>query len=209
MIAPCLVQKLTFRCSPPWPIPRRATCGIPSCHSITSHQMIQKKSESTKTMSGKPFIMSTSSKFFTPSPWSFAIFRTRVRVFHTFQTLAKHWRMEHIVGVFSGNLEVGLDLLPLQIFKKTITYSIHVDCSLFVYFLLNECEKILTFFKTLHSASFIFKPTDLLWSVRTSGIASRLESPQFLDLTKRHAWPAVVFSDTLFGSSGFEFRSDH
>ena len=111
--------------------------------------------------------------------------------------------------VFLSNLEVDLDLLPLQVFKETITYSIHVDCSLFVYFLLNECEKILTSFKTLHSASFIFKPTDLLWSVRTSGIASRLGSPQFLDLTKRHAWPAVVFSDALFGSSGFEFRSDH
>ena len=111
--------------------------------------------------------------------------------------------------LFLSNLEVDLDLLPLQIFKKTITYSIHLDCSLFVYFLLNKCEKILTSFKTLNSASFIFKPTDLLWSVRTSGIASRHESPQFLDPTKRHAWPAVVFSDTLFGSSGFEFRSDH
>ena len=110
---------------------------------------------------------------------------------------------------FLSNLEVDLDLLPVQIFKETITYSIHVDCSLFVYFLLNKCEKILTSFKTLHSASFIFKPTDLLWSVHTSGIASRLGSPQFLDLTKRHTWPTVVFSDTLFVSSGFEFGSDH
>lgn len=87
--------------------------------------------------------------------------------------------MKHSRCFFLSNLEVDLDLLPLQIFKETITYSIHVDCSLFVYFLLNECEKILTSFKTLHSASFIFKPTDLLWSVHTSGIASRLESLNF------------------------------
>ena len=129
MIAPCLVQKLTFRCSPPWPIPRRATCGIPSCHSITSHQMIQKKSESTKTMSGKPFIMSISSKFFTPSPWSFVIFRTRVRVFHTFQTLAKHWRMEHIVRVFFRQLGSRFGFIALADFQEN--YHLFNSCRLF------------------------------------------------------------------------------
>ena len=102
---------------------------------------------------------------------------------------------------FLSNLEVDLDLLPLQIFKKTITYSIHVDCSLFVYFLLNECEKILTSFKTLHSASFIFKPTDPLWSVPQAGLPQDLNPSIF-----RSYKEAYVAYSGLFGHTIRQFR---
>ena len=102
---------------------------------------------------------------------------------------------------FLSNLEVDLDLLPLQIFKETITYSIHVDCSLFVYFLLNECEKILFLLKLFTQLALSSNPPTSYGQCTQAGLPQDLNPSIF-----RSYKEAYVAYSGLFGHTIRQFR---